>query len=129
MDWLSPFLYFQYSTRSFLMDTERRKSQRYDAKGLIALTSKGVAQVANLSSKSICIKFISNVHFPDYSVMDLYDATGLNMVEVLAKKVWSKTLNVQSGSKLFRSEIVAEFENLSPDQEYQLKFYLRQQKE
>ena len=111
------------------MDTERRKSQRYDAKGLIALTSKGVAQVTNLSLKSICIRFIGNVHFPEYSVLDLYDATGLNMVEVLAKKVWSKTLGDQSGSTLFASEIVAELQNLSPDQEYQLKFYLRQQKE
>jgi len=109
------------------MVTERRKSQRRNAKGLIALTPKGVAQVANLSSESICIKFTSNVHFPDYSVMDLYDATGLNMVDVFAKKVWSKTLDDQSGYKLFRSEIVAKFENLSPSQEYQLRFYLRQQ--
>jgi hypothetical protein len=111
------------------MVTERRKSQRHDAKNLIALTSKGVAQVANLSTKNISIRFTKNVHFPDYSVIDLYDATGLNMVEVVAKKVWSKTLDDQSGYKLFRSEIGAEFENLTPSQESQLKSYLRQQNE
>jgi hypothetical protein len=111
------------------MVTERRKSVRHTANSLIAVTSKGVAQVVNLSLKSICIRFIGNVHFPDHSMLDLYDATGLNLVEVLAKKVWDKTLNNQSGSELFKSEVVAEFENLSSDQEYQLKFYLRQQKE
>ena len=62
-------------------------------------------------------------------MMDLSDATGLNMVEVLAKKVWSKILNDQSGSEFFSSEVVPEFENLSLTQEYQLRFYLRQQKE
>lgn len=108
------------------MVTERRKSKRREAKSLIALTSKGIAQVANLSSKNICIKFTNIVHLPDYSVIDLYDAEGLNMEEVVTKKVWSKTFDNQSGYKLFRSKIVAEFENLSPAQEYQLRFYLRQ---
>jgi len=108
------------------MVPERRKSHRREAKSLIALTAKGIAQVANLSSKNICIEFTSTVHFPDYSVIDLYDAKGLNLEEVVTKKVWSKTFDNQSGYKLFRSMIVAEFENLSPAQEYQLRFYLRQ---
>ena len=111
------------------MVTERRKSQRRNAKGLIALTPKGVAQVANLSSESICIKFTSNVHFPDYSAMDLYDSIGLNMVGVLAKKVWNKTSTQKSGFTPFKSEVVVEFQNLSPSQEYQLRYYLRQQLE
>ena len=110
------------------MVTERRKSQRRDVKSLIALTSKGVAQVANLSSKGICIRFTNNVHFPDHSVIDLYDAKGLNMEKVVTKKVWSKKFDDQSGYKPFRSKIVAEFGNLSPSQEYQLRFYLRQLK-
>ena len=109
------------------MVTERRKSQRQDAKSLIALTSEGVAQVANLSTKNIFIRFTKNVHFPDYSVMDLYDGTGLDMEEVIAKKVWSNTLDDQNSYKPFRSEIVAEFENLSPSQEYQLRVYFKKQ--
>lgn len=95
------------------MVTERRKNQRLDAKSLIAPTSEGVGQVANLSSRSILIRFIQNVRFQDYSVMDLYDTKGLNLTDVFTKKVWSMTLNDQSDSKLFRSEVVAEFENLS----------------
>jgi hypothetical protein len=111
------------------MFSERRKSRRHDAKNLIALTSEGVAQVSNLSSKSIFIRFLQNTHFPDYSVIDLYDTKGLNLTEVFTKKVWSKTLNDPRGSKLFRSEVVAEFENLSLAQKSHLRFYLKQQKE
>jgi hypothetical protein len=111
------------------MVTERRKSERHARNSLIAVTPKGVAKVANLSLKNICIRFTGNVDFPDYAIIDLYDATGLNMEEVLAKKVWSKALNDQSGYEPFKSKVVAEFENLSPAQEYQLRFYLKQQKE
>ena len=111
------------------MDTDRRKSQRYVTDSLIAVTSKGIAQVVNLSTKSVFFRFTGDVHFPDYSAMDLYDSIGLNMVGVLAKKVWNKTSTQKSGFTPFKSEVVVEFQNLSPSQEYQLRYYLRQQLE
>ncbi|MCP4342654.1 MAG: hypothetical protein GY799_28175 [Desulfobulbaceae bacterium] len=113
------------------MVTERRERHRHNAKELIALTSKGVAQVVNLSTKGMYIRFTNNVHFPNYSVMDIYDSTGFSMVEVHAKKVWSKTLDNQNrySYKPFKSEIFAEFENLSLSQECQLVFYLSKQKD
>jgi hypothetical protein len=113
------------------MVTERRERWRRNTKGLIALTSQGVAQVVNLSTKGMYIRFTDSVHFLDYSVMDIYDSTGFSMVEVHAKKVWSKTLDNQNrySDKPFKSEIFAEFENLSFLQECQLVFYLSLQKD
>lgn len=122
-------MHFQYPKVDLLMVTERRESQRHAGKKLIALTSKGVAQVVNLSIKGMYIRFMNIVHLPDCLVMDLYDTTGLSMEGVHAKKVWSKTLDNQNGYryKPFKSEIFAEFENLSLTQECQLVFYLSRQ--
>jgi len=111
------------------MNVDRRKSKRHCTKSLIALTPKGVAQVVNLSAQSVFFRMKEKVHFQDYLVLDLYDAIGLNMVGILAKKVWSKTSNDEKDSDPFRSVIVARFEHLTPAQEYQLNFYLRQQPE
>ena len=113
------------------MVTERRESQRYAGKKLIALTSKGVAQVVNLSIKGMYIRFKNIVYFPKYLVMDLYDTAGLSIESVHARKIWSKTFESQNGyrDKLFKSEIFADFENLSLSQECQLVFYLSQKKD
>ena len=111
------------------MDIDRRKSRRLSTKSLIALTPKGVAQVVNLSAQSVFFRMKEKVHFQDYLVLDLYDAIGLNMVGVLAKKVWSKTSTDEKDSNPFQSVIVAKFENLTPAQEYQLSCYLREQTE
>ena len=111
------------------MVTERRERQRCNAKGLIVLTSKGVAQVVNISTKGIYIKFTNIVHFPNNSVIDIYDITGFSMVELHAKKVWSKIFVGLDRYKPFKSEIFAEFETLSLSQECQLVFYLGQEKD
>lgn len=113
------------------MVTERRESQRHATKKLIALTSKGVAQVVNLSIKGMYIRFRNIVYLPKYLVMDLYDTTGLSMERVHARKVWSKTFDSPNGcrDKLFKSEIFTEFENLSLSQECQLAFYLSRKKD
>ncbi len=113
------------------MVTERRERQRCNAKGLIVLTSKGVAQVVNISTKGIYIKFANIVNFPNNSVIDIYDITGFSMVELHAKKVWGKILvGIDRYSyKPFKSEVFAEFETLSLSQECQLVFYLSQEKD
>lgn len=106
------------------MSFDRRKSQRYITKSLIAITHKGVAQVSNLTTDSVFFRCMKKIDFPDYWVMDLYDTMGLNLEGVLVKKVWSKVSGKPNDSKLFHSEVAAEFKNLSSSQIYQLTLYL-----
>lgn len=111
------------------MDPDRRKTHRHHTKNLIAVTSNGVAQVSNITLSSVFFRCVEKIDFPDHWLMDLYDPMKLDLVEVLVKKIWVKTTTEPNKPKSFHSEVAAQFENLSPYQKDQLKYYLSQQNE
>lgn len=111
------------------MDPDRRKTHRHHTKNLIAVTSNGVAQVSNITLSSVFFRCVEKIDFPDHWLMDLYDPMKLDLVEVLVKKIWVKITAEPNKSKSFHSEVAAQFENLSPYQKDQLKYYLSQQNE
>jgi len=103
----------------------KRKYKRLAINDGIALTPKGVCQLANLNADGISFKCTKEGSFPGEWQMDIYDSRGLSLEKVKVKKVWEKGLRKAISTSPFSIEIGGEFQNLTDEQAEQIISYLQ----
>ena len=103
----------------------KRKYKRLAVNDGIALTPKGVCQLANLNADGISFKCTKEGSFPGEWQMDIYDSRGLSLENVKVKKVWEKGLRNAISTSPFSTEIGGEFKNLTDEQAEKLITYLQ----
>jgi hypothetical protein len=106
-----------------------RKSRRQIVDHGIAVFPDGVAQIINITRYGFAFKCFGEYDFPDEWLMEIYDAAGISLEELSAKKVWIKNPGHHSVPVPATMEVGGEFADLSITQETQLTAYLKQLEE
>lgn len=106
-----------------------RKSRRQLVDHGIAVFPDGVGQIINLTKYGFAFKCFGEYDFPDEWLMEIYDAAGISLEELSAKKVWIKNPEQRAVVAPATMEVGGEFADLTRNQKTKLAAYLKQLEE
>ena len=106
-----------------------RKCKRQLVDHGIAVFPDGIGQIINLTRYGFAFKCFGEYNFPDEWLMEIYDAAGISLEELSAKKVWIKNPEHRTLPTPATMEVGGEFADLSRNQETKLAAYLKQLEE
>ncbi|MBT8362093.1 MAG: hypothetical protein KJO32_14170 [Deltaproteobacteria bacterium] len=106
-----------------------RKCRRQLVDHGIAVFPDGIGQIINLTEYGFAFKCFGEYDFPDEWHMEIYDAAGISLEELSAKKVWIKNPEQRAVPAPAAMEVGGEFADLSRNQKTKLVAYLKQLEE
>lgn len=98
-----------------------RNAPRIETSDLLTVLKWGTGQVIDISSTGLAFGCLYPHILPEQWRMDILDAQGLHLKNVLVRKIWETALDYTEPSSVFEVVTGVEFIHLTPEQSFEIK--------
>lgn len=109
--------------------SEQRKSPRYEAIHLFAVTDRGTGQILNINRGGLSFGCLYPHTFPHIFSVDLLDAKGCHIKKVQVRKIWETRDEFNDAATEFELLVGVEFTEISSSQTDELNYLLNNLKQ